>query len=143
MHRLPSSWPIRPGSTTLEALLVFPVLLIVVLGGVELGFLLQARHQLWGACREVGRRAALGHEPAQLQTTLEQYLGPGKSVDAELCLLDEQGRAVVRPAEIPPGASVTVLLRLPATSAAPDLLRWVGFSLQGQILEVQTVWRRE
>ncbi|MCS7168488.1 MAG: TadE/TadG family type IV pilus assembly protein [Gemmatales bacterium] len=143
MNRLHPSRHIRFGSATLETLLVFPVLLIVVLGGLELGLLIHARHQLWGACREVGRRAALGQEPAQLRATLEQYLGPGKSVDAELSLLDEQGRAVVRPAEIPPGAPVTVVLRLPATSAAPDLLRWVGFSLQGQILEVHTVWRRE
>jgi hypothetical protein len=140
------AWPhiaARPGSLSVEALLVLPVLLVVVLGGVELGLLLGARHQLWGACREVGRLAALGHDRSCLEATLQRYLGEAKATHAELVITDEHGEPVHQPSEIPAGQPVVVLVRLPATCAAPDLLRLVGFCLKGQQLEVQTVWRRE
>lgn len=133
----------RPASVTLEALLVLPVLLVVVLGGVELGLLVSTRHQLWGACREVGRLAACGHERVRLEGVLAQYLGEASSSKAELILADENGQTVFQPSDIPSGQIISVTLRLPATSAAPDLLRVFGLSLRDQIMEARTVWRRE
>nr|BAL54047.1 hypothetical protein HGMM_F12C05C30 [uncultured Planctomycetota bacterium] len=142
MQAEPGAVP-RSASLSVEALLVLPVLLVVILGGIELGLLLSARHQLFGACREVGRLAALGHDRPQLASILVQYLGESKSANAELIIADEHGQTVHSPREIPAGRPVMVIVRLPATCAAPDLLRLVGFSLRNQILEVQTVWRRE
>lgn len=133
----------RRASVTIEALLVLPVLLIVAAGGVELGMLLSTRHQLWGACREIGRLAACGHDRARLEAVLTHYLGDARSAHAELVLVDKTGRTVAQPSEIPAGETITVMLRLPASCAAPDLLRLVGFSLHGQVIEAQTVWRRE
>jgi hypothetical protein len=133
----------RRGSLTVEALLVLPVLLLVALGSVEFGLLLSCRHQLWGACREAGRLAALGHPRSRIHAAVCQYLGETRASHTELCLEDDQGHAVSEPGEIPAGTTVRVRLRIPATCAAPDLLRFAGFSLQGMMLEVHTVWRRE
>lgn len=133
----------RPGSVTLEALLVLPVLLLVLLGSVEFGLLLSCRHQLWGACREAGRLAALGHGRDRIHAAICQYLGESRANQAEIEVEDGSGKACREPGEIPPGEPVRLRLRLPAPCAAPDLLRFVGFSLQGQMLEVETVWRRE
>jgi len=128
---------------TLEALFVLPVLLLVLLGSVEFGLLLSCRHQLWGACREAGRLAALGHGRDRIHAVVCQYLGESRASQAEIEVEDGSGKACREPGEIPPGETVRLRLRLAAPCAAPDLLRFVGFSLQGQMLEVETVWRRE
>jgi len=133
----------RRGSLTVEALLVLPVLLLVALGSVEFGLLLSCRQQLWGACREAGRLAALGHPRSRIHAAVCQYLGETRANHAELCLEDDQGNAIAEPGEVPAGSAVRVRLRLPARCAAPDLLRFVGFSLDGMMLEAHTVWRRE
>ncbi len=129
----------RRAGAALELLLVFPVLLSLLLALVEFSMLLAARQQLAGASREAARVAAQGGDLLAVQTAASLYLGQGNLANAQVLavLTDANGMP------LPSGAPVAVTVQVPATQAAPNLLAYVGLSLQNEVLSAQTVMRKE
>ena len=129
----------RRGSLTLELLLVLPILLVILLATVEFASLLQARQQLLGASREGARVAALGGDESAVEAAVRRALGSSyqDAITIRTVLRDSAGLPVVS------GAPVLVHLEIPANAAAPDLLRLIGFTLQGEEITAVTTMRKE
>ena len=129
----------RRAGAALELLLVFPVLLSLLLALIQFSMLLAARQQLAGASREAARVAAQGGDLTAVQTAAALYLGQGNLSNAQVqaVLTDSTGMA------LPSGAPVSVTVQVPASQAAPDLLAFVGVSLQNEVISAQTVMRKE
>jgi hypothetical protein len=123
----------------IEALLVLPVLGLIVLGMVELGLLMGLQEQLQAACREGGRVAALGGSEQDVAAAVERHLGGGELSQAQIetVLRYQNGKPVAS------GDPVEVWVSIPATAVVPDLLWFVGFSLEKQTLVARTVMRKE
>jgi hypothetical protein len=142
-----SSLPIRGrprrGILAFELLLVLPILLIVVLAAVQFSLTLHARQQLVAASREGCRVAALGGDLGEIERTIRLTLGNGRLADADIELTDEAGKPISAGMTIPSGDSVAVWLRLPTIHVVPDLLRFMGYSIQKDEMVARTVMRRE
>src|SRR5262245_45570198 len=118
----------RRGSITIEAILLLPVFLVVLFATIELGLVLMARQQLLTARREGARVGALGGDESEVLAAVGRVLGDGNlaAADVQTRLTDDSGLP------LPAGETVDVIVDLPATAAAPDLLRFIGYSLDGQ-----------
>jgi Flp pilus assembly protein TadG len=129
----------RRGAMAVELMFVLPVLLAFLFGTVEFSMLLLARQQLLVASREGARVAALGGSSADVEQNTRLFLGTGSLSQAtvEVILTDAEGQPVMT------GGPVAVTVSLPATQAAPDLLAFLGFSLQQETILAQTVMRKE
>jgi Flp pilus assembly protein TadG len=129
----------RRGRFALELLLVLPILLALVAGMVEFSLLLGARQQLVAASREGARVAAQGGDPMEVDRAVRTFLGQGslQAAQVQSVLTDAAGNPLST------GDSVQVVVQLPATQAAPDLLAFVGVSLHDQVLVARTVMRKE
>ena len=130
----------RRAGAALELLLVLPVLLSLLLAMVQFSMLLVARQQLAGASREAARVAAQGGDLTAVQAAAALYLGQGNlAANAQVLasLTDDGGMPLLS------GAPVAVVVQVPATQAAPDLLAFVGLSLKDEMLSAQTVMRKE
>jgi Flp pilus assembly protein TadG len=123
----------------IELLFALPILLAVLLAVVEFSLILVARQQLVTASREGARVAAQGGTVADVVQAVQQFLGTGTLSGAAVSavLTDDNG------VPLPSGSPVAVTVSLPLTQVAPDLLRFVGFSINGQTLATQTVMRKE
>jgi hypothetical protein len=120
-------------------LLVLPILGALCFGIAELSLLLMGMQRVEAASSAACRVATL---PASDPVVLEQAV---RRAAAEAL-----GKvSLVRAHEIQfelgqfPGDPVVVEVRVPMTAAAPDLLRVLGFSLQGRQLASRTVMRKE
>jgi hypothetical protein len=133
MRNKPTSGRGRTGNASVELLLLLPVLIAVIVAGVEFSMLLAVRQQLTAASREGARVAALGGDEQAIKDAVWHTLGSGNTATAEL--------DVTIPKHC--GEPVEVWLKLPATAAVPDLLRYVGYSIQGETIVVRTVMRKE
>ena len=133
----------RRGILAFELLLVLPILLLVVLAAVQFSLTLHARQQLVAASREGCRVAALGGDLSEIAKTIRRTLGNGRLADAEIELTDETGKPISEGVTVPSGDSVAVWLRLPTVHVVPDLLRFMGYSIQRDELVARTVMRRE
>jgi hypothetical protein len=129
----------RRGSMAIELLFVFPILLAVLLGTVQFSLWLSAQQQVALASREGARTAATGGSAKDVNESVRLTLGDGRFNVAEVkvTLTDEHGDPVTA------GNPVAVQVRLPAASAVPDLLRFIGFSIRNEVLVGQTVMRKE
>ena len=115
----------RHGVMTIEMLLVLPILFTVLLGVFEFSILFFARSSVVQACRVAARRASLGvTEQSDIEAIVNQVLSPGLQNNHAVYLIP-----AARAGEI-----TTVGLQVPMSSAAPDLLWPIGFSLQGRFL---------
>jgi Flp pilus assembly protein TadG len=131
--------PGRRGVLALELLFVFPVILVVLLATVEFSMMLIAEQQLLIASREGARVAAQGGGLTDIQTAVQTFLGNGNLSQASIsAILTDQSGAV-----IPSGSPVAVSVRIPATKAVPDLLAFVGVTINGQTLIGTTAMRKE
>ncbi len=76
------SWLSRPkrGAATVEMALVAPLLLFLLFGIIEFGFLVKHRGELAQASREGVRQAAVGAEPSRIIATVHSALS---SIPAE------------------------------------------------------------
>jgi Flp pilus assembly protein TadG len=129
----------RRATVAVELLLALPVLLAVLLGVVEFSLLLVARQELVTASREGARVAAQGGAQTDVIQAVQQFLGAGNLSSATITavLTDAMGQPLAS------GQPVSVTVSLPATKAAPDLLKFIGFSIGGETLTAQTIMRKE
>lgn len=129
----------RRGGMAVELLFVFPILLAVLLGTVEFALWLSAQQQVTLASREGARAAATGGGQDDVTQSVRRALGDVRFNAAEVVvtLTDANGDPLV------PGDPVAVQVRLRAGAVVPDLLRFIGFSIQNEVLVGQTVMRKE
>jgi len=123
----------------LETILFLPVFLVLLFATIEFSLVLIAKQQLLTASREGARVGALGGDDAEVRAAVARVLGSGSVAAAEVQtrLTDENGLA------LPSGEPVEVSVALPAGAAAPDLLRLIGYSLDGQHVVARTSLRKE
>lgn len=81
---LPSKRAARRGSVSFEALLVLPLLLMVVCGGVGLADLLVSEQMIDEASAKAARTAALGGSAERVRQTARAALGPKRAEHAEI-----------------------------------------------------------
>jgi Flp pilus assembly protein TadG len=118
---------------SMELILVLPIVLALVFSIIEFGM-------LWAASRRVEDAAAAGCRTASfrgadetaIRRAVERTLGrptliANYSINIQQDVLNE----------------VSVSVAVPMRSAAPDLLRFVGFALDGRLLSSQSVMRKE
>jgi len=134
---------LRRGAATFELLLTLPVLLLVILAGVQFSMLLSSRQQLAGASREGARLAALGADQHQVEALVRQFLGDTRLKDAEVWLTNGAGEMVYSGRQVPSGEAIQVWVKLPASKAAPNLLKWIGWKDDADEVVARTVMRRE
>lgn len=129
----------RRGTMAVEMALVLPILLVVLAAMVEFSMMLVARQQIVAASREGARVAAQGGSNDDVTQAVQLFLGNGNLAQANIdaVLTDGSGRP------LPPGSPVMVTVSLPANQAVPDLLAFIGVSLQNETLAAQTVMRKE
>ncbi len=119
----------RRGSLTMELIFVLPILGVLLLGLFEYSLLFHARGEVVDASRAGARFASLpGCTPEAVEQQVLITLSPRLRSNAE----------VVVEAGAYSGDPVQVSVRVPMTSASPDLLWPIGFSLQGQYLLSET-----
>lgn len=130
----------RRGLLTFELILVLPLLLIVVLATIELATMLLANQALSAAAHVGAREASIpGATRARVERAVEQALSPWRFAPAlDPVHIDPPNLSAART-----GAPVTVRLSVRSSAAVPDLLRFVGLSLEGQRLEAAYVLRKE
>jgi hypothetical protein len=131
--------PRRSGSLSLELLLVFPILVALLLATIEFSMLAVVRQQVLTASREGARVAAQGGDASEVERAVHVFLGGGTLANAEVqtVLTDDKGNPLF------PGDPVTVLVRVPADRAVPDLLPFIGQSIRGEFVVGCTVMRKE
>jgi hypothetical protein len=123
----------RPAILAMELLLVLPILLGVLLAMIEFSLLLTARQQVTIAAREAVRLAALGGSPDDVNIMIVRVLGAHPydvTIDPED--LDAQ-----------PGDPITVVVSVPTNTYVPDLLKFMGFSVQNTRIGCRAVMLKE
>lgn len=124
----------RGGLLTMEMILVLPILFTVLMAVFEFSILFFARSSVVQACRAAARRASLGvADQAEIEDVVRRVLSPNLQYNHTVYYI---------PAERA-GEITTVGLTVPMSTAAPDLLWPVGFSLQGRFLAEETSVVRE
>lgn len=142
MHRIQTHIPNRSlrgkhrrrGFLSIELVLTLPILMVLLLGLFEFSLLFYARSSVVEASRAGARAASLqGIDQQHVEQAVRRILPPALT---ENCQIDYQSGERS-------GDKVTVGVRVPMSSAAPDLLWMVGFSLDGQDLYAETSMIRE
>jgi hypothetical protein len=131
----------RGALLSVELLLVLPILAGLFFGVVEFGLLLLNRERVEAACHEacrVATHAGRDHDPALLD---KEMRAAAEQVLAKRCLVRHY-RLRVDP-EGSGGDRVAVELRVPMKAAAPDLLKFLGITLEGRQLVARSVMRKE
>ena len=129
----------RAGTVAIELLFVLPLLLSLLFGMIEFSLFLAARQQVTTASREGARVAALGGTEAEVQQAVAQFLGAGNlgNATAQVTFIPQAGLPATS------GDAVQVVVSLPVSQAVPDLLAFIGVSLQNQNIVASTVMRKE
>ena len=120
---------------SMELILVLPIALAMIFAMIEVGM-------LWAAGQRVNEAAAAGCRTASfrgadvsaVRRSIELNLGRKSLVDNYLC--------DVKPAT-PEAPEVCVTVSVPMKSAAPDLLKFIGFGLGDRRIVAQTIMRKE
>jgi len=118
-----------------ELLLLLPIVLILIVGMVEYSMILSIDQQLAVASREGARVAAQGGDSCEVEAAARLALGCGSV-----------GQNAVVTSQLTDISGNPVLVRVAvcdASSVVPDMLRFLGFSIQNQELAGATVMRRE
>jgi Flp pilus assembly protein TadG len=118
----------------MELVLTLPILATLLFGLFEFSLLFFARAEVVEACRAGARQATLhGATRDDVESDVRAALSPQL----------QQGLEVGAVLDGDSGDMVTVAVRVPMSSAAPDLLWPVGFSLEGRHLQCTTTMARE
>jgi len=118
---------------SMELILVLPIVLGLVFSIIEFGMLWSASQRVKDASAAGCRTASFrGADETAVRRAVERTLGrpsliTNYSIDIRQDVSNE----------------VSVSVAVPMRSAAPDLLRFVGFALDGRLLSSQTVMRKE
>ena len=118
----------------MELVLTLPILGILLMGLFEFSLLFFARADVVEACRAGARKATLHNATIadvenEVWRTLPPHLLNNAEVDART--------------DVVPGELVVVAVRVPMSTASPDLLWPVGFSLKGRNLYCETRMAKE
>jgi len=114
----------RRGLLSLELAAALPILLVVLAATIEFSLLLASQGSVADASRAAARAAALGvRDEEQLLGVARRSLGPRLAGRSELSILDD-----------PQTGTVSVAVRVPMRSAAPNLLWPIGYDLSGRSL---------
>ena len=131
MNRVPRK---RRGFMSMELVLVLPILGIMVLGMIEFAMLFYARSSVVEACRVGARAATLQGADLQLvQQEISKVLSPDLQQDMQV-----NWTPGVRT-----GDTIMVSVSVPMTSASPDLLWPIGYSLSDKNLYSETRMLKE
>jgi Flp pilus assembly protein TadG len=129
---------------SVEWLMVFPILVAVMFAITEFSLLWSAKHLLEAATYAAAREASLPatSETARrdaTETAIERVLASPKylAIDGSGYQFDEYTVGSNT------GDPVRISLSLPMKTAAPDLLKVIGISIDGKRLTATTVMRRE
>jgi Flp pilus assembly protein TadG len=118
----------------MELVLVLPILMILLMGFFEFSLLFYARGDVVHASRVGARYATLsGVTEEDVANEVSSNLPP--SLRRGLRVASQLGQHA--------GDEVTVTVAVPSTSAAPDLLWLIGYSIQNEPLVAQTRMRKE
>jgi Flp pilus assembly protein TadG len=119
---------------SVELVFVLPILLIILFGFVELSLLLMGMQRVQAASSAACRVATLPATDADLQQQAMREAAAGALGKAGMVETFQMN------SDIGPNAGdpVAVEISVPMAAAAPDLLRVIGFSLQGRQLVVRT-----
>jgi Flp pilus assembly protein TadG len=118
---------------SMELILVLPIVLALVFSVIEFGMLWSSSQRVEAAASAGCRTASFrGADETAIRRAVERTLGrpaliANYSIDIRQDVSNE----------------VSVSVAVPMKSAAPDLLRFVGFALDGRLLSSQTVMRKE
>jgi Flp pilus assembly protein TadG len=128
----------RRGVTTIELALVLPILLMVLLAGVQLGTYLMAKQAIEGAAMVGTREATLpSATPQRVQTAIMGALA-GWSFTAAMSNND------IQIVDLPAEGSVSVTVTVDADKAAlSPLCSLPGFDLTGRKIGACYVLRKE
>jgi len=118
----------------MELALVLPILLTLMLGLLEFSLLFYARGSIVEASR-AGARAAtrMGIDFVQIEDEVVLVLTPALRQGLEVGVQGGEHS----------GEAVTVAVRVPMNSVAPDLLWPIGYSLQGRYLYAEATMIKE
>ena len=124
----------RRGVLSMELVFTLPILGLLLMGLLGFSLLFFARADVADACRAGARKATLHGATAQavedeIRRTLSPRLQQQMEVSADL--------------NVRSGAMVQVAVRVPMSSASPDLLWPAGFSLDGRYLYCETRMAKE
>ncbi len=118
-----------------ELVFVLPVVLTVLMAMIQFSMLWSTQQLAHGAAAAGCRTATYpGATKQDVEWAVARALH--KPALAQNCLVQVQGGLHV-------GDEVLVTVQLPQSVAAPDLLRFVGYSLQGRVLTAQCLMRKE
>ncbi len=139
----------RGGQAILEFALVIPILLAVLIGIMEFGYLVKANMNLASAAREAARVAALGKPTADITARVTKYVGalrlaaPNGSVVMQQC--DERGtNCSAWPADVGGrnGVKPPNMVRIILTTRHQSLTGFIP-GLQNRQLSAMVTMRRE
>lgn len=123
---------------TMELLLVFPIILILLMGMIELTALVIAKQRIQVSAREGARVAALGGSDFEVDSVIQQSLGI-KVDDTQITISSESPLGtLVRERS---GVSMRVIVTAPVRSLLPWSID--PFGLAGERMSAQSVTRRE
>lgn len=118
----------------MELVFTLPILGMLLAGLLEFSVLFFARADVVEACRAGARKATLyGVTQIDVENEVRRVLAPRL----------QRGLRVTTKLNVGSGDLVTVTVSTPMTTAAPDLLWPIGFSLQGRNLYSQTRMAKE
>jgi Flp pilus assembly protein TadG len=139
------------GAAAVEFAILFLLLMIIILGILEFGFIWLQSHYIANSAREGARVAAKGQDDGQVETAIREYLRGvyGDRVDElgnfiEVAISDQDDGEVINVPELaavdhPPAVRVTVTVRT-AEVWEPvlwDILRMLpGSSVTGDLNEI-------
>ena len=126
--------PQRNGIMSMELVLTLPLLMLVLFAVFEYSLLFYARGDVVEASR-IGARAASypGASVEMIEQSVVEALGPQLGQDANV--YTQLGEFS--------GDGVVVVVKVPMTAAAPDLLWPIGFGLRGRYLISKTYMEME
>ncbi|MFO1091869.1 MAG: TadE/TadG family type IV pilus assembly protein [Planctomycetaceae bacterium] len=124
----------RRGVLSMELVFTLPILGVLLAGLLEFSVLFFARADVVEACRAGARKATLyGVTQIDVENEIRRVLAPRL----------QRGMRVTTKLNVGSGDLVTVSVSTPMSTAAPDLLWPIGFSLQGRNLYCQTRMAKE
>jgi len=129
----------RRGSIAVEILLILPLLLALLLVGIELAMYVSASQRLSAASALGARVAAQGGDEGEVERAVRQALGGGSLSRARIksVVRDDQGQFLEA------GDSIEVLVEVPVKEVGPSFLAMIGINWSGESLSSRTVMRKE
>lgn len=130
-----------------ELLFLLPILFVILLGLIQISFMLSARARLHTACWEAARQASRHHPQREvlhaacihLPERARPHLRLAVAVDGREVPPSSSGQ----PLPLPRGEQVTVHTCVRGDHVCPDLLRFLGYSLQNMEFECYATMRME